>query len=131
MVVAQATTPAAAPEVRKLAVLLKLGGGAFPNTAEELVQTLSETPQSTLTQRLQNPSKTSLLISNRLPVGYRVNLPVGDPDEILHRYIVLEFPNSATALAAKAALLKYPLVEYVVLEHWRAAHLLIEIHDDA
>jgi len=48
-----------------------------------------------------------------MPTSYRATLPDNNADEILHRYVVLEYPDTATTLAAKAALQRDPLVLYV------------------
>lgn len=107
------TLPAPAP---KLAVLLNYKGIA--NTAESLVDVLSgrmTAPDAAqLIQRFDNPVSARLLIEGtRLPAKLRSNLIESDPDEILHRYIVLEFRDVPAALAAKSVLQKDPAVLYV------------------
>ncbi|MGH9550556.1 MAG: S8 family serine peptidase, partial [Terriglobales bacterium] len=104
------------PEVRKLAVLLNYAASPIL-TAEDLVGQLSDPTQSPqaaqLALRLQSPQRASLLLTKRLPAEYRATLPEGDPDEMLHRYVVLEYPDTATTMAAKAVLEKDPLVLFV------------------
>lgn len=105
------------PEARKLAVLLNYAAPGPSVTAEDLVQRLSSGSNDPLTQQLvqrfQRPLSTSLLLSKRLPTQYRATLPGTDPDELLHRYMVLEYASNAATLDAKAVLQHDPLVLYV------------------
>jgi subtilisin family serine protease len=91
---------------------------ALPVTAEALVDVLSgrsNPPNAAqLIQRFQHPVSAKLLITaSRLPATVRQGLPESNPDEILHRYIVLEFADVPATLAAKAILLNDAGIRYV------------------
>lgn len=108
------------PEATKLSVLLNYDPTASAGSAEDVVQALNNPTQSSsstgttgLSNRFQNPLHASLLLSKRLPHEYRQLLPADDPDELLHRYIVLEFSTNTAAIAAKGTLQKDPAVLYV------------------
>lgn len=115
------TTAAAiqsSPPILKVAALLNYSSGKPEMTAEEIVAQLSSTsPDASAIQlaaRLQHPKSAALLITKRLPPEYRATLPNDDPDEILQRYVVLEYNDTQTTLAAKAALQRDSLFSYVV-----------------
>lgn len=105
---ALADKEATTPEVRKLAVLLNYSKNDIhhPIKAENLEQEFKN-PQSASadhSRRFSHPSRVSLLLTHRLPDDYRATLPDDDPEELLHRYVVLEYPDTANTMAAKAIL---------------------------
>jgi serine protease len=93
--------------VRKLAVLLNYNkGDARSIKAEDLEREFSN-PKSVSAEhsrRFSHPLRVSLLLTHRLPEDYRATLPDDDPEELLHRYVVLEYPDTASTMAAKAIL---------------------------
>jgi len=95
------------PEVRKLAVLLNYSkGDARSIKAEDLEREFSNPKSASAehSRRFSHPLRVSLLLTHRLPEDYRATLPDDDPEELLHRYVVLEYPDTASTMAAKAIL---------------------------
>ncbi|RFC33294.1 MAG: Subtilase family protein [Candidatus Nitrotoga sp. SPKER] len=95
------------PEVLKLAVLLDYSkNGIQLIKAEDLVREFRD-PQSAsedYKQRFSHPLRVSLLLTHRLPEEYRATLPDDEPEELLHRYVVFEYSDTASTMKAKSIL---------------------------
>lgn len=109
-------SPAPSPLPPKLAVMLDYNRISLP--VEVLVDSLSGRTQrpdaAILAKQFQNPVAARLLIdSARLTDEIRQKLDATNPDEILHRYMVLEYKDLPTAAAAKKVLQLDPSIAFV------------------
>lgn len=96
-----------APKPVKLAVLFKQDVPGLPR-AEDIVEVLTSQNASNdaLAGRVGNPSGARLMVQRRLDPAYRQGLGEEHPEELLQRYIVLEYPTTESAMAAKTRLQK-------------------------
>ena len=108
---AQAAKPAAEVQVPQLAVLF----AASPSdgiTAEQAIEMLngsdSRFESRDLRARAGNPTRARFFLSARLPAQIRGNLSPDNPLEILHRWLVLDYPGNAEAGLARAAMVSAP-----------------------
>lgn len=104
------------PPPLRLALLPNYKSPGLPH-AEVLVSTLAlpttNPAAQALAARLGSPAKAKLLIPRRLADEVRATLEDTDPEELLQRYVVLEYPTSQAAMAAKSRLERDPSVLYV------------------
>lgn len=105
-------------DVRDLIVLYNYRATVDPATAERILSDVQRANSSgipnALFTRLRSPRAARLLITmNRLNATRRTRLRENDPEEVLHRYVVLSYANPAEASLVRQLLRVDPNVVWV------------------
>ena len=115
LAIASAPAPAhpPSPQVPRLTVLLGEPDGPGLSAEDGVARINAAVPDFAsrdLRARTGSPTKARFLLGTRLPASMRAQLAKDHPLEVMHRWIVLDYPDNAAASLARAAMASAPAV---------------------